>query len=120
VDELEVEPAERGEDGVETGRVVALRGEVTVAVPHHLEVEKADDVERAESRAQVAGAGALHHVQHVQAAGIGKGRGALVRVAGERPEPLQLGLRDIPERHGTTSRKRGSPAIWAARSKSSG
>ncbi len=112
VDELEVEPAERGQHRVQAGRVVALRREVTVAVPQHLEVEPADDVERAESRAEVAGAGALDHVQHVQPAGVGEGRGALVRVAVERRGAAPA----RPAGHTGASRddlpqRRGSPAM---------
>ena len=108
VDQLEVELAERRQHRVQARRVMPLGGEVPVALAQHLEVEPGDDVERAEGRAEVAGADALDHVENVQPAGVGEGGCALVRVAVERPDPVEFGLWDVPKRHATASGTCGS------------
>jgi hypothetical protein len=97
MDQLEVEPPERGQHRVQAGRVVALRGEVPVTVAHHLEVEPGDDVQAAESRARMARAGALDHVERVQPARVREGGDALVRVGVERADAIELGRGDVAE-----------------------
>jgi hypothetical protein len=56
------------------------------------------------------GADAPDHVEDVQPGGVGEGGGALVRVAVERPDPVELGLWDVPKRQVTASSTRGSSA----------
>ena len=99
VDQVEVEPAERGQHRVQAGDVVALRREVAVAVAEHLQVEPDDDVERAERRPGMARAGALDHVERVQPAGVGERGGALDRVGVERADAVALGLRHVAKAH---------------------
>src|SRR5260221_7186274 len=99
VDLLEVELAERRQYRVQARSVMALGREVPVALTHHLEVEPGDDVERAEGRTKVPGADALDHVEHVQPAGVGKRGGPLLRVAIERPDPVELALWDVAKPH---------------------
>ena len=99
MDQVEVQPAERGEEGVQAGSVVALGGEVAVALAEHLQVQPGDDVERAEGGAEMARADAPDHVEDVQPAGIGEGGRPLVAVALERADPVELGPRDVPQLH---------------------
>jgi hypothetical protein len=110
VDELEVEPPERREHGVEAGDVVPLRREVAVAVAEHLQVQPADDVERAEGRAGMAGTGALDHVQRVQPAGIRERRRPLDRIAVESDDAPALLLGHEPEPRGRAHRPAPAPA----------
>ena len=125
VDQVEVEPPERREHGVQAGHVVALGREVAVAVAEHLEMEPGDDVERAERRAGMAGAGPLDHVERVQPARVGERRRALLAVAVERTDALELRVRDVAQRHATGSSIGGNCAapartIASARATSSG
>ena len=101
--------AERMERGVEPGDVVALRREEDVAVgvvPAELghvqlaEEEVRDQVERAEARAEVPGAGALDRDERVRAAHVGEQRERGV-VGATRADAIELGAGDQAElRHG--------------------
>jgi hypothetical protein len=101
VDQLEVEAAESRQHRVQPGDVVALRREVPVPLAENLQMEPADDVERAERGSRMAGAGALDHVERVQAAGVRKGGCPVDRVAVEGRNPPTLLEGNEPEGGGT-------------------
>ncbi len=99
---VEREPAEPDQDRVEARRVVALRGEVAVALAEHLELEPRDDVHGAEARADVTRAGVLDHRQRVDSARVREGRDPIRGRDVERADPRELGERDVRE-HGSSS-----------------
>ncbi len=103
---LRRDDAETVERRVETGHVVSLRGEEHVAVgaleAHVGDVqllveELNDDVERAEARAEMPGAGLLDGNEGVQAADVGEQREARVGIAGRGADRVDVALRDERE-----------------------
>jgi hypothetical protein len=97
VELLERQAPERDEHRVQPRGVVALRGEVAVALAQDLEMQPGDDVDRGEARADVARAGAGDHVQHVEAAGVGEDRRAVGWVGVEDPQALELLERHVAQ-----------------------
>ena len=94
--------AERVQRRVETGDVVALRGEVHVAIRRAptdrgrvqlLEQEERDDVHRTEGRAEVARACPLHGDERIETAHVREEREPVVGRQLGPADPIELGLR---------------------------